>query len=104
MENTFGPKTSVTSVVMGYLFPHDITRLRQVNRHAKAASEQVCGSWKSYVQSLFTVSDCPRCYALRNPQHTEHCPLCEENVCVEHLVRCSKCSQVYCEACVGFCC
>lgn len=104
MQTTFGPKTSVTSVVMGYLFPPDITRLRQVSRHAKTSSEHVCGPWKSYVQSLYNVYDCPRCNALRNPRYTEHCPLCEKNVCVDHLVRCSKCCQVYCDACVGFCC
>lgn len=104
MDFSFGPKTSVTSVVMTFLSPVDITRVRQVNRQTKTTSENVCGDWKSYVKSIETIHDCPHCYALRRPRYTEHCPLCEQNVCVDHLRRCVQCCDVFCHVCVGFCC
>lgn len=104
MENSFGPKTSVLTILTQYLLPKDITQIRQVNKYSKQTSENVCGPWKSYVQSFHDVLDCPRCHALRNPRYMEHCPLCEKDVCLEHLVKCSNCLEIYCNACVGFCC
>ena len=104
METSFGPKTSVLSILTGYLLPKDITQIRQVNKFSKQTSENISGTWKSYVQSFHTVLDCPRCHALRNPRYMEHCPLCEKDVCLEHLVKCTQCLAIYCNACVGFCC
>ena len=104
METSFGPKTSVLSILTQYLLPKDITRIRQVNRFFKQTSENTCGPWKLYVQSFYNVIDCPMCYALRSPIYVEHCPLCEKDVCLEHLVKCQNCLEIYCSACVGFCC
>ena len=104
METSFGPKTSVLTILTQYLLPKDITQIRQVNRFSKQISENVCGPWKPYVQSLYNVLDCPKCDALRNPSHMEHCPLCERDVCLEHLTKCQHCLEIYCNTCVGFCC
>ena len=104
MEKTFGPKTTLLSILTHYLVPKDITRLRQVNKVSKQTSENVCGPWKTYVQSFYNVEDCSMCNALRNPKYMEHCPLCEKDVCLEHLVKCTNCLEIYCNTCVGFCC
>ena len=100
MWQSFGAKVSVLTSVVEYLSDKEMCKCRQLSKLSK---NDIRG-WRHRVLRTGTVVDCQKCPALRLSKYTEHCPLCESSVCVDHLERCVKCHEIYCSFCVGFCC
>ena len=100
MWHAFSSQSSVLTHVATFLPLSDVGRCRQLSRLSKS---DVSG-WREAVLQQEQVVACEQCPAICRHQQTEHCPLCESTVCVEHLDRCDDCLQVFCNECVGFCC
>lgn len=100
MWRSFSSHTSVLTKVTTFLPLCDVGRCRQLSRMSKGDIH----GWREAVLSQEQVVACQKCPALCRRQQTEHCPLCESTVCVEHLERCGECWQIFCSECVGYCC
>lgn len=104
MEFHFGPTTKLTSLLVDYLHLKDIARLKQVNIHQKTTIREKMPNWLGTIREKYNVLPCGMCSSIRSNFKIEHCPLCEKDVCIEHLEVCNSCSNIYCYRCRGFCC
>ena len=100
MWQSFSATESVLTCALQYLSAHEIAQCRPVSR---LTNSDVPG-WREKSLQTGNVVACCKCPALRLSKYTEHCPLCESDVCVEHLEKCNDCNGIYCSSCVGFCC
>ena len=104
MDFHFGPTTTLTSILMDYLHLKDVAKLKQVSFHHNLAIRDKIPNWIDTIQNQYHVLPCNICFSIRSCFKIEHCPLCEKDVCVDHLEICNSCNNVYCYRCRGYCC
>ena len=98
-EAVFSPTVTVVSCVCEYLKPKEVCKTRQVS---KFCTEHLY-NFQEFAESNGAIK-CGGCPAMRMPRFLEHCPLCEKEVCVDHLERCNECLEIICCECRGVCC
>jgi len=101
LQSNFSPSVTVLSYVCTFLPPKAVCHARQTsvicnkNLHPFKAFAELNGAITCGQMT---------CSAMRKPSFIEHCPVCEKNVCVDHLERCNNCFIIVCDDCNGFCC
>lgn len=97
--SVFSPTVTVVSCVCEYLKPKEVCKTRQV---CKFNVEHLY-HFQEFAESNGAIK-CGGCPAMRMPRFLEHCPVCEKDVCVDHLEQCWDCNEIICCDCRGFCC
>jgi len=89
MEFYFGPTTNLTTLIVDYLHLKDIAKLKQVCLHHSLSISAKMPNWLDIIQTQYDVLPCDICFSIRSCFKIEHCPMCEKNVCINHLENCN---------------
>ena len=104
MDIQFSTNVNLTTLLVDYLHLKEIASLKQVCSQQSSSVSHKIPYWFQTVRNQYDVSSCGICSAIRSSLKIEHCPMCEENICIDHLEICDSCNNIYCYRCRGFCC
>jgi hypothetical protein len=98
MNIYFCQDLSLEHALLDYLTLYEKTQCRKTSTKWFQTTNSL--NWPHYVKTRVPVIQCNICRAMHLQKTCEFCPLCEQWISVEHLVRCQGCREIYCCRCV----